>query len=162
MRETNVKCMSCGVGEMKWRAHKHTENVGGIRVVDQTAFADVCMSCGAADLTDEQLRGYELRAAALVLREKYPVPGSVIKYARKALGLTQSALGDILGHKPETVSRWENNAGGAMQRDGQLALVAVLDAAGRDMIDELQNPTPVVASEGDLEVTPPKRACGGA
>jgi transcriptional regulator with XRE-family HTH domain len=35
--------------------------------------------------------------------------GGRLRYARKALGLTQVRLGELLGYAGETVSRWEND-----------------------------------------------------
>jgi transcriptional regulator with XRE-family HTH domain len=61
------------------------------------------------------------------------VSGAVLRYARKALGLTQVALAPCLGVKPETVSRWEADA--AIPRGVQLAMVGLLTAVEHGLMD---------------------------
>ena len=156
-----MKCYQCGE-DMVYRGHKHVENVGGVRVTDATAFAHECPKCGEAMLTDRELGAYELRAAALVLREKHPVPGSAIRYARKAMGLRQSDLARHLGCASETISRWENGTE-TKQRQSQLAIVAMLDSVRDGLVtpEQLRAASSEASSDvEELEVLPPRTACG--
>ena len=68
---------------------------------------------------------YERRAAVVVLSEVAEVGGAEIRFARKALGLTQARLAALLEVAPETVSRWETGAE-TMSRVSRLALLAVV------------------------------------
>lgn len=155
-----MECYECG-GPLAYQAYHHTENVGGVKVNDKTAFANVCTKCGAALLADQELAGYELRAAALVLREKHPVSGSVIRYARKAMGLRQTDLGRHLGHASETVCRWENGAE-QVSREAQLAIVALLDAVrdGQVTPEQLREESIKLNDPEEYDVMPLRRACG--
>jgi DNA-binding transcriptional regulator YiaG len=147
---------------MAYRGYKHVESVGGVRVADATAFAHQCPKCGEVTLTDRELGMYELRAAAVVLRERHPVAGSVVRYARKAMGLRQTDLARHLGCAAETISRWENGTE-TMPRQAQLAVVAMLDAVrdGLSTPEQLRDVTSVAKSDADeLEVMPLRTACG--
>jgi DNA-binding transcriptional regulator YiaG len=119
---------------MEWREYKHVEQVGNVRVIDSTSSAWQCQKCDECDMSLEELAGYERRATALVLRDGNHVNGSVIKSARKALGVRQIDLAVLLGCEPETVSRWETGAR-VMPRAEQFALVALLDGVEHGTID---------------------------
>jgi DNA-binding transcriptional regulator YiaG len=107
------------------------------------------------------LAGYERRAAALVLRDGKHVNGTVIRYARKALGLRQTELAALLQCTSETLSRWENGAQ-QMKRAEQLALVALIEGVERDGVDikkQLTNKREDGHSAvGELEVRRPLKA----
>ena len=118
-------CPECG-GSVVVKKYRHVESVGGIKVSDETALMPQCVECGNVDLTLEQLAGYERRAAALVLQNVLHARGSTVRYARKALGLTQSELAKLLDCRSEEVSRWETEKV-PIQRSEQLAIVALLD-----------------------------------
>lgn len=124
------KCFECESTHVQERSIKHVEQVGSVRVVDGTGFAEVCEDCGAYSLTTDQLAGYERRAAALVLREVQSPTGEMVKYARKALGLRQRELAILLGAAPETLSRWENDKLAVPQAE-KLALLGLLEGAIR-------------------------------
>lgn len=87
---------------------------------------------------------YELRAAWTVLTDLPEIPGTVMKYARKAMGLRQEDLADLLGLDRATVSRLET---GMMNitRQTQLALLGLVDVAkdGPAALAELKNQSPV-------------------
>lgn len=125
----NRTCPECG-GPLVVKVHRHIENVGGTKVVDETAMLPCCVQCNNVDLTLKQLAGYERRAAALVLERVIHANGAMLRYARKALGITQPELAKLISHKPETISRWENDKR-PVERAEQLALVALLDLVER-------------------------------
>ncbi|MDX2054030.1 MAG: helix-turn-helix domain-containing protein [Polyangiaceae bacterium] len=101
------KCPECG-GLLSQRSLKRTIIVGASKVRDNGRFrVPMCAACGYYELTQKQLSDSELSAALVVFCEASKVDGGALKYARKALGLTQSELGRELGVESETVSRWE-------------------------------------------------------
>lgn len=116
------------------RGYHHVEQVGQARVTDGTGVVLQCKECGETMLTLAALAGYERRAAALVLRDGKHVDGTVIRYARKTLGLRQTELATLLQCTPETLSRWETGAQ-QMKRAEQLALVALIEGVERDGVD---------------------------
>lgn len=137
MRQTI--CPECG-GPVVIKKYRHVENVGRVKVNDETAIRPFCTQCGNVDLTLNDLAGYERRAAALVLDKIPRANGAMLRYARKALGITQAELAKLIGHEPETISRWETDKR-PIERAEQLALVALLDQVechGLDIRERLQ------------------------
>lgn len=125
MKKTAV--CECG-GELKRRQHEHVQDVAGVKVTDSRGLVRVCDTCGEAMLTMEELSRYERAAAAIVFRDAPArVTGGVVKFARKALGMTQAELGAAIDCRGETVSRWEHGHD-AIPRAPQLAIVALLEA----------------------------------
>ena len=96
-------------------------------------------------LSLRQLAGYERRAARTILRDVKGVEPEVLRYARKAIGLTQPQLAELFGVSPETVSRWETGAD-PFKPFVQLALATLVDVAeaagGEDLGSRLQRPVP--------------------
>src|SRR5690606_27143957 len=122
MLDVGERCPLCADGRLESRAPEHEITIGGIRVKDETAMVLVCSSCGEGLITAGQRQGYERRAAATILRERMEVPGSVIRVARRSLGLTQKDLAQLIGTSSELVSRWENGKA-SIRRAEQLAIV---------------------------------------
>lgn len=127
---TTKKCPECNKGTLQHKAVIHTENVGDVKVTDETVSVFVCDTCGEYDLTVDELSRYQCRAAALVLRDGRFVNKDVVQYARKALGLQQIDLAKLIGKPLENVSQWET---GDMQisRTEQMALVALLETSNQ-------------------------------
>jgi len=123
-----MKCVQCG-SEMELKT-EYVTDVLGIRVTDGTGHVQTCPNCGAVDVTLEQAQRYEQRAAATVLAETAKPSGALLRYARRALDLTQVKLSAELGYSAEHVSRMESGAM-PIQPAVRLALVALLDAAAR-------------------------------
>lgn len=144
------------------RGYRHVEHVGQTKVTDGTGMALQCKECGEPMLSLAALAGYERRAAALVLRDGKHVDGTVLRYARKALGLRQTELAALLQCTPETLSRWENGAQ-QMKRAEQLALVALIEGVERDGVD-IKKSLPSKSEDGqgpvivELEVRQPLKA----
>jgi len=88
------------------------------------------MKDGTPLLSSEQLGALEVRAAITVLTDVELVAGAELKFARKAMGLTQVALAEHLGVNAETISRWETNAE-PFKRTVQLAVLRLLDEVQR-------------------------------
>jgi DNA-binding XRE family transcriptional regulator len=66
---------------------------------------------GQWGIPSEEWGRLELQAASLVLSRSEGVGGSELRFARKALGLSQGDLGGLLGVALETVCRWETGEG---------------------------------------------------
>jgi DNA-binding transcriptional regulator YiaG len=113
---------------MRSQRYEHVSDVAGVSVRDGSGLAPTCAECGAVELSLDRVQRYEQRAAATVLRHVQPATGPMVRYARRALGMTQVELGAALGCAAETVSRWETDAM-PIPRVNQLALVALLDTA---------------------------------
>jgi putative zinc finger/helix-turn-helix YgiT family protein len=129
MKSMTRKCPECGREALSRKTVTHVATVGGVKVTDATASALVCSACGKYDLWADELAGYERRAAIAVLRDGRAVDGDVVRFARKALGLRQIDLAEILQKSPENISRWETGDI-AIPRAEQLALVALLESGG--------------------------------
>lgn len=89
----------------------HVEELVGMRVgVIESVEKAVCGACGEEVITIPDVNG--LIAAAAVARVMLPTKlnGTEIKFLRKAIGMPAKNLAEILNVRPETVSRWENDA----------------------------------------------------
>ena len=140
------KCAQCK-GPMRSQPYEHVSDVAGIVVRDGSGMAPTCAECGAVQLPLDRVQRYEQRAAATALRHVETAPGPMVRYARRALGMTQVELASALDCAGETVSRWETGAL-PIPRVNQLALIALLDtafyapvAASASRADELLVPT---------------------
>jgi len=120
-------CAECGA-PLAARTFVRRTRVGRYKVDDGSQIVAVCAK-GHPELDLNQLAEYERRAAAIVLSEAADIGGAEIKFARKALGLTQVRLAALLDVAPETISRWETGAE-SMSRVSRLALLAVVRDAG--------------------------------
>ena len=100
------KCAECN-GDLVTKGYTHSEKVGRYTVTDRATMVPQCVNCGAPRLSLDELEKYQLFAAKTVLCEN-KLEGSVVRYARKALGLTQKELGLLLDYQHETISKWEN------------------------------------------------------
>lgn len=121
--------------------YEHVTRVGRYTVVD-TANASEVVSDGAPGITSDELARLERRAAITVLAEVEEVEGSELKFARKALDLSQAELARELGVTTETVCRWETGKE-AFKRQTQLAVLQLLEAVER---------------HGDMPLARPRRA----
>lgn len=116
-------CLECGA-PLSTRTYVKRTRVGRYKVDDPSQLVPVCTN-GHAEIDLKQLAEYERRAAVVVLSEVAEVGGAEIRFARKALGLTQARLAGLLDVVPETVSRWETGSE-VMSRVSRLALLAVV------------------------------------
>jgi DNA-binding transcriptional regulator YiaG len=143
MSETQV-CEECGK-PLSLRTYVKRTRVGRYNVDDGSQVLAVCDN-GHVEVELGQLAEYERRASVVVLSEAADIGGSEIRFARKALGLTQARLAKLLEVAPETVSRWETGAE-PISRVSRLALLAVVrDPRGLARLekDESAAPTEVL------------------
>jgi hypothetical protein len=68
---------------------EYVTDVLGIRATDGSGHVWTCPNCGAVDVALEEAQRFEQRAAATVLAETTQPSGALMRYARRALGLTQ-------------------------------------------------------------------------
>lgn len=157
MAAVNEPCRECG-GVVTVRGYTSVQKVGKWTVTDRSSVVPQCTTCNAPQLSLDDIQGYELRAVNTVLCEGH-FEGDVIRYARKALGLTQKELGKILDYTHETVSRWENGKepvprSGASALIGLILRVTVYGEDPRDIVASIEAPMPIQATN-DLEVHSP-------
>lgn len=86
--------------------------------------AGVCRKCGEAIVALGELDRFEVEVA---LARAGAHSGDAIRTMRKAIGLSATALAELLDVSPETVSRWENGG-----RAAPLSAVATVGAMGLD------------------------------
>ena len=79
-------------------------------------------------LTSEEWGRLELQAAIAVLSSAPSIMGAELKFARKAMGLTQPELAALLDVAVETVCRWEKGAQAeTVSKTTQLAVLHLLE-----------------------------------
>jgi DNA-binding transcriptional regulator YiaG len=116
--------------------YEHTTRVGRYTVID-TGHATETLSDGSPGITSEELARLERRAAITVLSSIDEIDGGELKFARKALDLTQAELGRHLGVTTETICRWETGKE-EFKRQTQLALLRLLEEVERHGEDALR------------------------
>jgi DNA-binding XRE family transcriptional regulator len=90
-----------------------------------------CSNCGESTVHFRDLQAFAL-AVSLVFARRGSVAPDALKYMRKTLGLTAVEFGDLLGLRPETISRIENGRIPADRRTVALLGALVEDeAAGK-------------------------------
>jgi len=115
-------------------SYTHTTKVGRFTVTDGGLSAPArTLDDGTHVLSYEQVAEFERRAAITVLRDIELVQGEELKFARKALDMSQPELAEYLGVAEATVSKWENNRE-AFKRPVQLALLGLLEAVNHGAI----------------------------
>lgn len=152
------RCPTCGEGALAREKYQLVTQLGGVTIRDTTGIALKCDRCDEEIVTARQTQRHERRAAALVLSDGRAVSGPVLRYARKALGLTQVQLASLTEVRKETISRYESGDKEA-SRSYQLALVALLDGVDSGIIN-LRN---LLEQGGDAptELEVPKRRDDG-
>ncbi len=140
-----TKCTGCGSGLTEGTTD-HRLKIAGHEFHSKVP-ALVCISCGESYIEGPVLERFDLAVAAALLPsgETY---GSVLKFARKALGLRATDLAELLGVAPESVSRWENDARSPdhavlvllslLVSEAQLGVTSV-----RDQLEALQTKIPL-------------------
>jgi|GEM_PF-1161402 len=157
--ELKKLCVHCG-GEAVYTQYTHREDVAGVKVSDPRQLAYVCGVCGEAQLSTGELAGFQRRAAMTALCDLPSIQGGVLRYARKAAGLRQTDLAQLLGLTPETVSRYETSDD-AVPRAVQVAMHGLLLArdSGADLRMLIANAQkPVGATELVVPPAPSHRA----
>jgi putative zinc finger/helix-turn-helix YgiT family protein len=99
------RCPNCKSDRFEAVAEEHTVHVGGAEV-SGTVDVTRCLECTESFTDAEELRRFDAAAAASLIAVGFH-RGSVLRFARKALGMRSIDFARFIGVKPETVSRWE-------------------------------------------------------
>jgi DNA-binding transcriptional regulator YiaG len=102
-----MKCHECSGDKFETRLVELSTQVGDEVVVDRSVRRPVCVNCGAFTVRANVLEKIELQAAVVAFADPLRVTGGMLRFARKALGLTQTELAARLSVSMESVSRWE-------------------------------------------------------
>lgn len=104
-----MQCHQCNGETFESRSVEITTRVGEQTVVDRSVTRPVCTQCGEFTVPASTLAKVELRAAVVAFTDAPAVTGAMLRFARKALELTQTELAQRLGAASESVSRWERD-----------------------------------------------------
>lgn len=102
-----MRCHNCKGESFESQAVKIVTKAGEHCVVSNATIAPVCTVCGQYTLDAKTASMVELNAAIVFLSDVTPVTGAILKFARKALGLTQPELAAQISASTESISRWE-------------------------------------------------------
>ncbi|HKY37253.1 MAG TPA: type II toxin-antitoxin system MqsA family antitoxin [Polyangiaceae bacterium] len=102
-----MRCHNCGGESFEKRTVDNLTRVGDHAVLDRSVRRPVCKKCGEYTISADTLETLELRAAVCAFEKADKVTGGMLRFARKALDLTQGELAARLGTTAESVSRWE-------------------------------------------------------
>lgn len=102
-----MQCHACKGESFERQAVTLTTRVGNHRVVDRSLRLPVCLDCGEFVVPAEAHEKVELRAALVAFTDAPRVTGAMLRFARKALDMTQAELAERLSVAPESISRWE-------------------------------------------------------
>ena len=137
------RCPTCHSGRLARDTRETRVQVAGSTFVASLPVRR-CASCGEAFYAVGAVEGLELQVAAL-LAEAGVASGEALRFMRKALGLRADEWADLIGVRPESVSRWEN---GRRRIDrGTLAVIHQLvvehlrgDSSMHDYLADLRAP----------------------
>jgi|ERR1035438_7791922 putative zinc finger/helix-turn-helix YgiT family protein len=118
-----MKCSLCGGQTTKVKEVKKAKYRDEIVEVATELFR--CDSCGEGFVTPEQMRAHARAVKNEVRKIHGLLPPEGIVAIRGKLGLTQTALEDVLGTGPKVVVRWES--GKVIQSRGHDNMLRVLD-----------------------------------
>lgn len=130
---TPTSCHECGGEELTVRTVEIETRIGKHKVIDGSVRRPVCDKCGDFTIPAKTLEKVELRAAIVALSDVAATTGAMIRFARKALGMTQVEFATALDTTGESVSRWEREER-PMERWVPLAV--------KGLLLEKQNPAP--------------------
>lgn len=100
-----MNCPDCG-GAVS-RGHNVFEAHLGRRTVAVPGVYERCGECGEFYFAPGEMDAVMKRASSIIRSEEGLLTPTEIKSFRKAIGLTQPQLEDLLGAGPKTVGRWE-------------------------------------------------------
>jgi DNA-binding transcriptional regulator YiaG len=139
-------CPECKT-EMVSGAHPIEVQVGQHVAESRSIIHERCPSCGYYELDAQVNCLLELDSIQVVLHDIKDLDPRALKFARKALGLTQKDLARVLDSSQETVSRYET---GALMAPTEYRY-ALLGLVGFELHKEQ-------CGSGRIQVLPPKAA----
>lgn len=120
--ERGMKCHECGSEDFVERNVEIGMLVGEYYVYDRSlSRRPVCTDCGEYTVTHAELVDIELRTAIAAFNKAPHVTGPMLKFARKALGMSRKELADCLSTKAGNVVQWESE-----ERPEELVSLALL------------------------------------
>lgn len=128
-----MKCHNCNGEEFTTRTVELVTKIGKHKVTDESVRRPVCDQCGEYTIPAKTLEKVELRAATVALSDAEQVTGAMIRFARKALGMTQVEFANALDTSGESVSRWERE---------ERPMEKWVPLAVKGLLLEKQNPAP--------------------
>ncbi|MSP61476.1 MAG: helix-turn-helix domain-containing protein [Myxococcales bacterium] len=136
-------CASCGSPDLRRVDVPVTRTIAG-HVFRARVPEYVCGACGERFSTSADLAAFD-DAVALTLADAGITGPDAIRYLRKALGMTAQQLGDLLGVRKESVSRWENGRRGIDRATFALLRQLVFERRAKerpvaDFLRRLQHP----------------------
>lgn len=102
-----MHCHVCNGERFERRVVELPTQVGPHTVLDRSVRRPVCLDCGEFTVPADTLELVELRAALVAFTDAPKITGEMLRFARKALGMTQTDLANRIGATKESVSRWE-------------------------------------------------------
>lgn len=102
-----MRCHECNSENVDREIVELTTRVGEHTVVDRSVRRPVCKQCRSYTVPSDLLQSVELRAAVVAFSDAPRVTGAMLRFARKALDMTQAQLAERIGTTLESVSRWE-------------------------------------------------------
>lgn len=104
-----MKCPECGKAEMKITHEDHVYTECGLpNIVLLGLEFRVCPKCGEKERVMPRLAQLHRVIAEAVAEKRARLTGAEIRFLRKHLGWSGDYFAEVVGVRPETVSRWEN------------------------------------------------------
>jgi len=99
------RCPNCGAAGLKSQTLERRRHVAG-HVFTAKLPARVCAACGVSYFDDRVVAEFDALVAAELVEAGITTP-EALKFIRKVTGLQGKEFAELLGVRPETVSRWE-------------------------------------------------------
>jgi putative zinc finger/helix-turn-helix YgiT family protein len=143
-----TKCVRCGASATRFRKGKRQQRYQ----IGETTFSTIvpmkeCPVCGEGYVDGAEMKTAELAVAAEVAR-RGPAIGLSFRFMRSVLGIRGNEMAELLGVRPETISRWEKERGDVDRAAWALLGSMVIEAqeggrALRDRLETLRHPARV-------------------
>ena len=101
-----VACVNCGSNRLRQTSAVVSRHVAG-HEFQASIPARECISCNMKYYASSDLARFELATAITIANAALQAP-EALKFMRKVTGLQGKQFADLLGVRPETVSRWES------------------------------------------------------
>jgi len=118
--------MNCPNCKFKLTAvpYVHVTKIAGYTVTDKSGLSLACPKCVGKSINSEVLAQYERRAVCHLLTAPPTIDGAVLRYARKAIGLTRAELAAFLGVSERQIDACETDS--MVTRQMRLALLGLV------------------------------------
>lgn len=104
-----MRCIQCKSGVTEASSVNDEIRIGGY-VFKTEMPAERCTKCGETYIAGPDLERFDLLVAR-ALATQGVISGATFRFMRKALAMRAADLGNLLGVRPETISRWETEKG---------------------------------------------------